>query len=241
MSAGAFAKITAATATGGGNFIRDGIYKFLVEKVHMVAGHQGESFIAELRVMESNPSGLNDEQGRPIVPNAPGSTCSLVCNITANESAAGNAKAFLEGALAGLGYSAVQATAPDTLALVTSEKNPMRGVVVLDETFRGINKGRKNAANAGKPITKHKWSPVLGQTLETVAQCRAWLDANQAKPEPAPVVTTPTGPAPSGLAAFGGATPAAQPAAQTQPTPAAQPATTAALGGVLGGILGGNK
>jgi hypothetical protein len=168
-----------------------------------------------------------------------GSTCSLVCNISANESAAGNAKAFLEGALAGLGYGAVQATEPATLALVTSEKNPMRGIIVCDETFRGINKGRKNAANAGKPITKHKWSPVMGQTLESVAQGAAWLNANQPKPEPA--MTMPAAASTGGFGTFG--QPATTPAAAT-PAPAAavQPATTPAAatpaGGLLGGLLG---
>lgn len=220
MSAGAFAKIASASATGGGNNIRDGIYKMLVEKVHIQKGHTGESFIAEFRVIESSSNGATDEQGRPIVPNAPGSTCSMVCNLTKHESAAGNAKAFVVGALAGLGYTEDQIT-PDVMGYVCSEKNPLRGLAVIDETYRGVNKGRSNPANAGKPLTLNKWK-AISQSEADVQTQRAWLDANPPKVD---------------TAAQQPAAAAVKPA--TEAVAAAQPAQPAKPAGLLGGILGG--
>lgn len=240
MTAGAFSKIASATATGGGNNIRDGIYKFLVEKVHIQGGHSGECFIAEFRVLESSPNGAVDEQGRPVVPNAPGSTCSMVCNLTKHASAAGNAKAFVVNALAGLGLTEDKINA-ETMAYVCSENNPLRGLAVADETYRGINKGRENPANAGKALTLNKWKAIT-QTEADVNTGRAWLDANPPKVDAAATAS------PAAAAMFGQTAQAAAPAQVAAPAPIAQaqpttPAQVAAAkpSGILGGILGGSK
>jgi hypothetical protein len=232
MSAGAFAKIAQASATGGGNNIRDGYYKFLIEKVTIQAGHTGESFIAEFRVIEAASSGQVDERGHAIQPNAVNSTCSMVCNLTKHASAAGNAKAFVVGALAGLGYTEDQIT-PEVMGYITSEKNPLRGLAVIDETYRGVNKGRDNPANAGKPLTLNKWK-AIAQTLDDVAAQKAYLDTNAAK---ADVQTTPAPAAPAtggNLTQFTPPTPAAPAAPQAPAAPAPAPK----LGGILGGMLG---
>lgn len=219
---GAFAKIAGASATGGGNNIRDGIYKLMVERITIQNGHTGESFIAEFRVMESQPNGAADEQGRPVLPNAVGSSCSMVANLTKHESAAGNAKALICGALAGLGYTEAQIT-PEVMAYVCSENNPLRGLLVIDETYRGVNKGRSNPANAGKPLTLNKWKPVA-QTEDQVKTQRAWIDSNPAKVDTAaqaqPAARQPE---PSMLA--------------QAPAPAAAPAAKPP-GGLLSGMLG---
>lgn len=217
---GAFAKIAAASATGGGNNIRDGIYKFLVEKISLQNGHTGECFIAEFRVVESTANGALDEQGRPVVPNAVGSTCSMVCNLTKHESAAGNAKAFVVKALAGLNLTEQDIT-PEVMAWVCGEKNPLRGLAVRDETYRGVNKGKSNPANRGLPLTLNKWHPIA-QTEAEVKTASAWLDANPPRVDVG----------------------AQQPAAQAmKPAMEAAAQTTAAapkpaLGGLLGGVLG---
>lgn len=224
MTTGAFAKIASASATGGGNNIRDGVYKFLVEKVTIQKGHTGESFIAEFRVIESAATGATDERGNPVSPNAPGSTCSMVANLTKHESAAGNAKAFIVGALAGLGYTEEQIT-PEVMGYVCSEKNPLRGLAVIDETYRGVNKGRSNPANAGKPLTLNKWK-AISQTEEDVQKQRAWLDAN-----PPRVDTAAQQPAAAAVQPAVNATETQYMADKQQP---AKPA-----GGLLGGILGG--
>ena len=219
MSAGAFSKIATAQATGGGNMIRDGIYELMVEKVFMQSGHSGECFIAEYRVLKSAPNGALDERGNPVVPNPVGSSCSMVCNITKNESAAGNAKAFVEGALGCLGVQTAAFTADkwnEILAWVTSEKNPLRGIKITDETVRKINKGTKNAANAGKPITVNIWKPIA-QTQEEVLKQRAWLETTPVAAQAAPAAPAPT-PAPVAPA----------------PVPTQNP-----LGGILPGFLEG--
>jgi hypothetical protein len=217
MSKGAFAKVAGASATGGGNNIRDGVYKLLVESLVVQNGHSGECFIAEFRVLEATANGAVNEQGQPVIPNAVGSTCSMVCNLTKHESAAGNAKAFVVGALAGLGYTEAQIT-PDVMGHICSEHNPLRGLAVIDETYVGVNKGRSNPANAGKKLTLNKWKPIQ-QTEDDVKTQRAYLDSNVARADAgAPAAA-------SSLFSQTVATPA--------PTEAAKPA-----GGGLLGILG---
>jgi hypothetical protein len=235
MSFDAFAKVAGASATGGGNNIRDGVYEMMVEKVHMQSGHTGQCFIAEFRVLSASSNGAVDEKGHPVVPNAPGSTCSLVCNLTKFENAAGNAKAFVANALAGLGVTEDKIT-PEVLGWVCSESNPLRGLRVTDETYRTVNKGRSNPANAGKSLTLNKWKPIA-QSKEIVEQQRAWLDKTPPKvdtaAQPSAAAALPAG--------FGGqaqpTAPAPAPTPQTQPTaaPAASPPT--GLGGILPGFL----
>lgn len=229
MSAGAFAKIAAASATGGGNNIRDGVYEMMVEKVHMQSGHSGECFIAEFRVLKSSANGAADDRGNPIVPNAVGSTCSMVCNLTKHESAAGNAKAFVENALAGLGVTADKIT-PDVMAWVCSENNPLRGLKVIDETYRTINKGRSNSANAGKPLTLNKWRAIT-QTKADVEKQRGWLDSTPPKVDASPSASsTPVQVAPS-------AAPVQAPAGP--PLGGVQAPSGPPLGGILPDFLGG--
>ena len=181
---GAFAKIAGASTTGGGNNIKDGNYRLLIEKIHLQPGHTGECFIAEFRVLESTPNGATDEQGRPVTPNAAGSTCSIVCNITKHAAAAGNAKKMLAGALGGLGYTEADIV-PEVMGNVCAPNNPMRGLGVICETYRGVNKGRDNPANAGKPLTLCNWKPIAQTEADMLAQ-RAYLDSNA--PASAPVV-----------------------------------------------------
>lgn len=216
-----FKKIADASATGGGNNIRDGIYKFLIEKCSIQNGHTGVCFVAEFRVMESSPSGAVDEQGRPVTPNPVGSTASMVANLTKHESAAGNVKALVQGALAGLGYTPDQID-DALIGEIVGEGNPLRGVAVVDETYRGVNKGRSNAANAGKPLTLNRWKSVA-QTPEDIEAGKAYLDANAAKTEAA---------APSAMSF---AAPAAAPATIAAPATAAAPAAPKS-GGLLGAL-----
>jgi hypothetical protein len=231
MSIGAFSKIASASATGGGNNIRDGVYKLMVDKVHIQKGHTGECFIAEFRVIDANANGAVDDNGRPVVPNAVGSSCSMVCNLTKHESAAGNAKAFVVNGLAGLGITEDKID-PEVMGWVCSEQNPLRGLLVTDETYRTINKGRANPANQGKPLTLNKWKPIA-QTEADVQQQRAWLDASPVKADitaPAVVATQAQAQASTGGSLGAIATPAAPAAA-----PAAKPP------GFLSGFLGSGK
>jgi hypothetical protein len=233
---GAFAKISGAQESGGGNIIRDGNYKLLIEKVHMLNGHNGECFIAEMRVLESAASGLADEFGKPVIPNPVGSTCSLVCNITKYDAAAGTAKKFIRAALAGLGMTPEEVgdqlaqargqqrgSIEDTAAWVCGDENPLHGVLISDNTYRTSNKGRANSANAGKPITNHGWQGI-SQTPENIQVQRKWLSENK----PSVDAAAPAQMAAAVQSAVG--TPAAAPAA-----PAAKPSLA---GSPLGNMLG---
>jgi hypothetical protein len=205
MSAGAFAKVAAAAANGGGNNIRDGVYELMVESVRIQHGHSGECFIAEFRVLKSSANGSVDDAGRSITPNPPGSTCSLVCNLTKHEMAPGNAKAFAVAALAGLGVTEDKVT-PEIIAQICGGDNPLRGLRIIDETYQGINKGRTTPENRGKKMTLNKWKPIA-QTQSDVQQQRGWLDATPPKAES--IAAAPT---PGQVAAAAAQAPAAQPA-----------------------------
>jgi hypothetical protein len=220
----AFAKISGAAMSGGGNPIKDGNYVMLVEKVMINKGHTGELFIAELRVLEAAANGATDEMGRPVVPNAVGSTCSLVCNLTKHEAAAGNAKKFVVGAAGGLNYTEAQIS-PEVMGMICGEKNPLRGVKVRCSTFRKTNQGRANSANAGKQLTLCNWE-AIPQVEADVLAAREWLEKNKPSADNSAQQAV--------VQAVAGATPAQQPAPAQ---PAAQ-ATTQKVGGILGGILG---
>lgn len=228
--------MAAASPTGGGNNIRDGIYRFLIERFFLNSGHSGDSVIAELRVVEAVANGAADDKGHPVVPNTVGSTCSMVCNITKHEAAAGNAKAFAIAAVAslGMGWDEFKAAFPDAegkpseelaLAFLCGEANPLRGVAISDETYRGVNKGRSNPANRGLPLTLNKWRPLAQTEAEILAQ-RAHLDSSTAKAD---------------LGAAAQAPPTAPTTASSAAPPPVTPPPVAPQGpvsGVLRGILG---
>jgi hypothetical protein len=212
--------IGTAQASKGGTHIRDGKYTFAVEKIGIHTGGQNSEvfFIAELRVLESakvfvDPAMLAEDEGQP-EPNAVGTTASVVCNLTKHASAKGNAKAFLVGVYGGLGYTEDQVT-PQLTQIACGDAQPLRGAIVKDETFR---KAIRTGANAGKPITLHRWSPQL-QTAEEIKAVRAYLDQHGQKEapalapapaaQPAPVVTAASAPvveapAPAPAAPVGG-------------------------------------
>lgn len=186
-----FATMATANASGGGNWIKDGIYKFMVEKVHLHTG-QSTCFIAELRVLEAQADGSVDANGKPVVPNAVGSSCSLVCDLVKHASAPGNAKAFAIGALGGLGYTEAQVD-EQMMVTICGANNPLRGVVVGDTTYR---KPIKSGPNQGKPITLHKWQP-LAQDATAIKAGRAYLDQHAAVADVA--ASMPAAAAPAGI------------------------------------------
>lgn len=90
-------QIAKAKASMGGNLIRDGAYVHTVKRILLEKGFKGWSFKAELLVDEAQKVATVDAQGNPttIEPNAKGSSASMVCNLSKNENAAGNVKAFI--------------------------------------------------------------------------------------------------------------------------------------------------
>jgi hypothetical protein len=88
-----FAKeLASAKTSGGGNFIKDGRGKLIVKSAAIVSGHKDKkTFIVEAYVKES-ASTMTDRDGKPVPPNAPGSTVSYVQLLSTYDSAKGNAK-----------------------------------------------------------------------------------------------------------------------------------------------------
>jgi hypothetical protein len=228
-------KITKAKPTQGGNNIKDGNYTLLVEKViYDPKGYSGATFVMEYRVIKAESNGATDEmknapRGNLVVPNPVGTTCSNVCLLDSFDNAGGNAKAALLGAMIPLGYTDEMITEAVILE-VSGPNNPLRGIAVRLETYRGWNKGKKQIANRDKPLTLCSWKPVT-QTREDIAAQRAWLDSNNAKVETA--IPTPGGtvlPA-QAPAAPTPVEPPAPVASSASVTPAA-PATSSLLAGL---------
>lgn len=182
-------KIAEAKPTQGGNFIVDGDYTYLIERIGLSDGHAGNCFIAELRVLESKKTEAD------VDPNPAGSSVSFVQNLTKYENAPGNVKAFMN-ALYGLEEGQVPAEqAQQILAHAIGEGNPCRGMKVRNSTYRKMNQGKANPANRGKMMTLNKFIHVPGQTVETIAQGKAQLDNTSAvspTSPPAAVVPAPT-------------------------------------------------
>lgn len=213
MGAGMFKKIAGASATGGGNNIRDGKYVMMVEQVIAKENYKKEDlYIVELRVVSAEATGDLDDKGQPVKPNPVGSTASLICNLTQFDNAAGNAKAFVLGALGGLGYTEEQIT-EEVMHQTSLPQQPLRGMAVQCETYRGVNRGRRTPANQGKPLTLLKWRSIE-QTPDQIKAQREYLDAKPSttpaqKPDAsAPVETASVATAPVA------ATPSPAPAAE---------------------------
>lgn len=196
--ASALSKISKATPTKGGNNIKDGNYLYFIEKItYDERGYSGATFVAEFRVVQAEANGATDEKrkgevGKPTVPNPVGSSCSMVCLLDKFDNAGGNAKAFLMAAMQPLGYDEAAIT-EELILEVSAATNPLRGLAVRNETYRGWNKGKSVAANRDLALTLNGWKPVT-QTPEDLKAQRAWLDANVAKAE-APVPAGATAPA----------------------------------------------
>lgn len=227
-----FSKIAGGKINGGGNFFRDGNYVLLVENVSLEKKYSGDTFIAELRVMQATPNGELDEKGNPVVPNKVGSQGSLVCLLSKHDSAADNAKSFVFGVLSTLGYTEEQITEELLTEVCDKKVQPLKGMAVEMRTRRKINQGKVNKANEGKILTLPSWYPIA-QTADQIKNQRAWLAAN--KPGTVPGTT----------AATTAAAPTEAPAAAPQPAPAAPapvvaPTPAAATSSPLAALLGGS-
>lgn len=163
-----YKQIADASANGGGVYVQDGVYKFMIEKMFEHESDQpggGTSFICELRVLESTPHPSYPD----VKPNAVGTTCSVVANVSKHASAFGNIKALLLGALGAFGYTEDQIT-PEVIENAYNSED-LRGIILEDTTYRKKTKG-------GIMITLHKWSSVE-QTEEDVKRQAAELTAGK--------------------------------------------------------------
>lgn len=233
----------------GGAGITDGIYIFAVENlICNPEGNDGLTFIAELRVMKSDPiavSGsqlnLNEKAPEPL---PVGTSCSYVQKVAKFKSAKGNWKAFFCALMGGLGYGEAQCTS-QLSQTVCSANQPVRGALVKGSSYRRQNQGRDNAANKGQWMTLMNWAPQGDQTEMTIKEVRAHLDATSTSAPPSAVQQVA---AQAIQQAYAQPATQAAPAAQqfTQPAAPAQPAPAtfaaapaqAPVGGILAGLLG---
>lgn len=182
-----FKKIAEAKASQGGNHMKDGDYTYLIEKFIMNQGHTGTCFIAELRVLEAKQTESDVE------PNPVGSTVGFVANVSKQEAALGNVKAFVLAAL-GLHDGTPSENVQSILAEAVGEAQPLRGLRIKNTTYRYVNKGRANPANRGNVITLPRFAHVPGQTPESITAARAELDGTQTAPPVAQQTQAPAGP-----------------------------------------------
>jgi len=162
-----FQKIASAQAFQGGSWIRDGRYVLQVKKIECGQKFSGNHFIVEFVVVSC-------ERTEPFAdPNPVGSLCSWVLALDKNLSAPGNAKTFI---LALLGYDG-EVSVDDLVATIdeiTGDKNPAKGMLIHDETFRKPTKAQmaSKEADRSKLFLGHRWSNIK-QTDEEIAARRA--------------------------------------------------------------------
>jgi hypothetical protein len=226
------AQIKDAKIFGKGSNIRDGKYVLMIESVTEKQNQKKEGqFIAEFRVIKAEAIGEYEIAAdgkstttKPVVPNAPGTSCSFV-QVSKHDSATSNIKGFLLGALSALGYTEEQIDGP-LYDEATGENQPLRGLLVGCETIRTLNQGKTNPANRGNILVLPKWSPIEQNEADIIAG-KKFLDENKAK---APAVEA-AKPAPESTAPVVEVTPAPTPAPVSAPVP----------GGRLASLLGGKK
>lgn len=184
-----FSQIANASATKGGNNLKDGKYRLVLERMLVHNGHKGTSVIPEFRVKTS------EQTEKDVEPSPVGSTVSCVWNLTQHENAKGNVKALI---LAMLGLDEAATPVAQVQQLTEKACSPeqiLRGFEVDATTIRRINQGKKNPANRGQVMTLPMWQHVPGQTQESVAKNRAELDGAAPAAPPAAVAPATTPPA----------------------------------------------
>jgi hypothetical protein len=181
--------ITGSKSTQGGNYIRDGRGRLIVDKIEMEKKQDGPFFIVEFIVESSQKvqvvslGGDGNKAGTvlDLAPNEPGSRCSMSIPL-ANpkiKSGPGNVKAFV---LALLGYTEAAVDAQpgalrEALSQLRSPAQPARGMVIDFETYRKLKRERKND---GKDEMVHpRWShvpPAQGNSRDQISARRAKLE-----------------------------------------------------------------
>lgn len=181
-----FNKIASASASGGGNYMRDGKYLVAVWGLELASKFSGPTHIAELEVLEAEASGEKDAKGNPVEPNAVGTRMSWVQLLDKHISAAGNVKAFylaLDGCtesempmerLAGEYDASGNCTKQGILDIATGKAQPFRGMKIRIETYR------KDTKDKSKTLVLPRWS-FVSQTPEEVESMRHMLESAEAK------------------------------------------------------------
>lgn len=149
-----FKKIVSAKATTKGVPLTDGEYLLEVQGIKFFEGFSGDTFVAELKVLEAKKT---DEK---IEPAPVGSVRSFVVVLDPKGMGAGNVKAF---AMALLGC-AEEEIDEDGLEALCSKDQPARFLKTRDSAFTRPQKVDKN-----KSFTHHRWEHVATSDEEITA------------------------------------------------------------------------
>lgn len=185
-------KIAAAKATGGGRRYTDGKYLLEVLETKWKEGFKGESFIVKVNVKESEPNlepDFLEDNGKPAAaPLAPGFTFDVVSNLTKNDMAAGNVKAYI---LALFGADENTTSDDEVIAAmkqVCAPGQPARGMLIRMETYR---RRIQSGANVGKWFIGANWYNVP-QTPEEISARRKVQESSTAVTVAKPALAQPT-------------------------------------------------
>jgi len=161
-------KLAAAKVSGSGTPLRDGSYVLEINDILVSQKYKGTFFTVETTIVES-------EKIIPEVePNLPGTKASaLHTNLDTNEMGPGNMKQAV-CAICNLPEDVDEETYLKELARITDDKQPMRGALVLVETFR---KTTQKGPNAGKVGTYPKFIHVEQSEAEIAARRKAQEEA----------------------------------------------------------------
>lgn len=148
MQTSIISKIVNAKASQRSENIRDGEYVFVVRKLILEEMQDGQTFVAELGVVESRSKGdLDPVSKSPVNPNAVGSVVGYVQKLTRFESAPANAQRFLTALLGGEDPKKLEAAITNLLSEEGQKKQAAKGLLIRGSTYQ---QQTKKGPNAGK-------------------------------------------------------------------------------------------
>jgi hypothetical protein len=162
-----FQQIAEATPTNRGDQMRLGKYVFALKKAMINQGFKGLHFIIELLVKEAQAKRAD------VQPNAVGSTVALVFKLEGEfmQVALNNIKSFVLALLGEPDTAENQAQVKEVLNELTSDDQPLRGMLIACEAFEAEKQKKKGETYIGQ-----NWAHVPNQTGESIAASRAELD-----------------------------------------------------------------
>ena len=138
--------MASASVTTRGEYIPDGQGILEIRKILRKNLNDGDTFIAEMSVVESSSKGdLDPTTKTPVVPNAPGAIVSFVQKLAKNpRTAVPNTKAFV-CAVVGVNPDTVPpADFKEAFLTMVADANPSRGMRIRFSTYQQETKDKKS-------------------------------------------------------------------------------------------------
>lgn len=175
-----FKKIANANASLKEDNFRDGKGVVLIRELICKSFHQGPTFVARTKVVESTSKGdLDPATKQPVTPNAPGSSVGWPQLLQKHASAMGNVKAFV---LALLGFKEADVNSDqfaEAFQRLVSKEQPGRGMLIGYETYQ---QATRSGPNIGKVNTYVRWKhipPSAGNSADEIKKRREDLDKTE--------------------------------------------------------------